>query len=65
MVRRSIWRRSFWRHCHEPIGLKLDTVNEIVYVADMGGTLYSVALADGVKTELIQNDSYYTGLTPV
>ncbi|KAJ5762170.1 Dehydrogenase multihelical [Penicillium nucicola] len=53
------------RHFHEPIGLKLDKVNDLVYVADMGGSLYSVSLADGVKTELIRNDSCYTGLTLV
>lgn len=53
------------RHFHEPIGLKLDKVNNIVYVADMGGSLYSVSLDDGVKTELIRNDSCYTGLTLV
>ncbi|CAG7998345.1 unnamed protein product [Penicillium salamii] len=53
------------RHFHEPIGLKLDKVNNIVYVADLGGSLYSVSLDDGVKTELVRNDSCYTGLTLV
>ncbi|KAJ5350903.1 Dehydrogenase multihelical [Penicillium brevicompactum] len=53
------------RHFHEPIGLKLDKVNNIVYVADLGGSLYSVSLDDGLKTELVRNDSCYTGLTLV
>ncbi|KXG51094.1 Dehydrogenase, multihelical [Penicillium griseofulvum] len=53
------------RHFHEPIGLKLDKANKIVYVADLGGSLYSVSLEDGVKTELARNDACYTGLTLV
>ncbi|KAJ5375284.1 Dehydrogenase multihelical [Penicillium concentricum] len=53
------------RHFHEPIGLKLDKANNIVYVADLGGSLYSVSLEDGVKTELARNDACYTGLTLV
>lgn len=53
------------RHFHEPIGLKLDKANNVVYVADLGGSLYSVSLDDGVKTELVRNDACYTGLTLV
>jgi DNA-binding beta-propeller fold protein YncE len=53
------------RHFHEPIGLKLDKANNIVYVADLGGSLYSVSLEDGVKTEIVRNDACYTGLTIV
>ena len=53
------------RHFHEPIGLKLDKVNNIVYVADLGGSLYSVSLDDGLKVELVRNNSCYTGITLV
>ncbi|KAJ6151610.1 Dehydrogenase multihelical [Penicillium chermesinum] len=53
------------RHFHEPIGLRLDKVNNTVYVADMGGSLYSVSLEDGVKVELIRNDGCYTGIALV
>ncbi|CAP98255.1 Pc22g09670 [Penicillium rubens Wisconsin 54-1255] len=53
------------RHFHEPIGLKLDKANNIVYVADLGGSLYSVSLEDGLKTELVRNDVCYTGLALV
>ena len=51
------------RHFHEPIGLNLDKVNNIVYVADLGGSLYSVSLKDGLKTELVRSDACFTGLT--
>jgi hypothetical protein len=44
---------SLARHFHEPIGLKLDKVDNIVYVADLGGSLYSVSLNDGMKVELV------------
>ncbi|KAJ5777373.1 Dehydrogenase multihelical [Penicillium odoratum] len=53
------------RHFHEPIGLKLDKENNAVIVADLGGSLYSVALKDGLKTELLRNDGCYTGITLV
>lgn len=53
------------RHFNEPIGLKLDRANKIVYVADLGGSLYSVSLNDGMKVELLRNDGCYTGLALV
>lgn len=53
------------RHFNEPIGLKLDRCNNIVYVTDMGGGMYSVSLDDGLKVELVRNDGCFTGLTLV
>lgn len=53
------------RHFHEPIGLKLDKEKNSVLVADLGGSLYSVSLEDGLKTELLRNDRCYTGITLV
>lgn len=53
------------RRFHEPIGLKLYKVHGIVYVADLGGSLYSVSLDDGLKVELIRNYGCYTGITLV
>lgn len=56
---------SLARQFHEPIGLKLDKLNNIVYVTDMGGSLYSVSPDDGLKVELVQNNACYTGITLV
>lgn len=53
------------RHFNESIGLKLDRCNNIVYVTDMGGGMYSVSLDDGLKVELVRNDGCFTGLTLV
>ncbi|KAJ5298821.1 alpha/beta-hydrolase [Penicillium atrosanguineum] len=53
------------RHFHEPIGLKLDKVNNTIYVTDLGGSLYSVSLNDGTKVELVRDDGCYTGLSLV
>jgi hypothetical protein len=51
------------RHFHEPIGLKLNKEKNVVYVTDLGGSLYSVSLEGGLKTELLRNDGCYTGIT--
>lgn len=56
---------SLARQFHEPIGLTLDKMNNIVYVADMGGSLYSVSLDNGLKVELVRNNACYTGITLV
>lgn len=53
------------RHFHEPIGLKLDRASNTVYVTDLGGSVYSVDLSDGIKVEVIRNDGCYTGITLV
>ncbi|KAF7717740.1 Uncharacterized protein PECH_007689 [Penicillium ucsense] len=53
------------RHFHEPIGLKLDRASNIVYVSDLGGSVYSVDLSDGIKVEVVRNNGCYTGITLV
>ena len=53
------------RQFHEPVGLKLDRENKIMYLADLGGSVYSVSLNEGVKVELVHNDGCYTGITLV
>ena len=60
-IQKTILARQF----SEPIGLKLDKQRNVVYVADLGGSLYSVSLDDGVKRELMRNDGCYTGITLV
>lgn len=48
------------RHFNEPIGLKI-AKDETVYVADLGGSLYSVY--EGKKSLLWRDEASYTGLT--
>ncbi|KAJ6110837.1 Dehydrogenase multihelical [Penicillium sp. IBT 16267x] len=61
----NIQKNILARHFHEPIGLKLDKERNAVYVADLGGSLYSVSLEDGLKTEMLRNDACYTGIALV
>lgn len=42
--------------------VEVGRVNNIVYVVDMGGILYSVSLNDGMKVELVHNDGRYSRL---
>lgn len=53
------------RHFHEPIGLKLDLVDGKAYIADLGGSIYSVDLASGEKTVIHTDNGSYTGITLV
>ena len=50
------------RHFHEPIGLKLDPGRRRVFVADLGGSLYSVNVDNGTTTVLHRDDGCYTGI---
>ncbi|KAJ5639012.1 uncharacterized protein N7484_006874 [Penicillium longicatenatum] len=60
-----IQRVTLARQFDEPIGSKLDIVNNIVYVAEMRGSLSSVSLDDCMRVELVRNDACFTGLTLV
>jgi hypothetical protein len=51
------------RHFHEPIGLKLDLGRRQVFVADLGGSLYSINVDSKTKTVLHRDDGCYTGIT--
>ena len=46
------------RQFHEPIGLKLNTKNEVI-VADLGGSVYRVGQG---KTVILENQVCYTGV---
>ncbi|KAJ5102005.1 hypothetical protein NUU61_004227 [Penicillium alfredii] len=61
----SLEKSVLARHFHEPIGLKLDKENNLIYVVDLGGSIYSVTLNKGVKTLVLRNDGCYTGITLV
>ncbi|KAL4948917.1 hypothetical protein BDW69DRAFT_203209 [Aspergillus filifer] len=51
------------RNFHETIGLKLDSANGKIYVADLGGSIYRVDMTDGKKTTLYSGeDRAFTGI---
>jgi hypothetical protein len=53
------------RQFHEPIGLKIDSRSKKVWVADLGGSLYTVSLRDGEtgkKEEVLRGTGSYTGV---
>ncbi|KAF2205768.1 hypothetical protein GQ43DRAFT_452935 [Delitschia confertaspora ATCC 74209] len=53
------------RHFNEPIGLKLDTQAKKVWVADLGGSIYTVDLENnskGKKEVVLRNEGSYTGI---
>lgn len=53
------------RQFHEPIGLKLDVKGNKVWVADLGGSIYRVALDgnnSGKKEVVIRDEGCYTGV---
>jgi hypothetical protein len=51
------------RHLKEAIGLKLDTKNDRIYVADLGGNIYQTDL-NGKNKKVIHSDDYraFTGI---
>ncbi|KAF2743850.1 NAD(P)-binding protein [Sporormia fimetaria CBS 119925] len=64
-VQRSKEKKILARHFHEPIGLKIDPRNKRVFVADLGGSLYTVSLDDaelGKKEEVLRDAGSYTGI---
>lgn len=50
------------KHFHELIGLKIDTVNQHIYLADLGGSVYRYDLDGQDKEVLLESDSAYTGI---
>jgi 3-hydroxyacyl-CoA dehydrogenase/sugar lactone lactonase YvrE len=58
-------REILARQFHEPIGLKIDSKAARVWVADLGGGIYTVSLADttkGHKKEMLRGTGSYTGI---
>ncbi|KAF1941672.1 3-hydroxyacyl-CoA dehydrogenase-like protein [Clathrospora elynae] len=50
------------RHFHEAIGLKIDAVNQHIYLTDLGGTVYRFDMDGGGKRKIYQTDSAYSGI---
>lgn len=51
------------RHFHEAIGLKIDAVNQHIYVADLGGTVYRFNMDGSEKKKIYETNSAYSGIT--
>ena len=50
------------RNFHEAIGLKLNVDNDIIFVTDLAGSLYSVATKDGFKRRLYEDLGACSGI---
>lgn len=50
------------RHLHEAIGLKLDEVNNNMFVTDLGGSVYKYNLDGSGCTKLFEGQGEYTGI---
>ncbi|KAL9082521.1 MAG: hypothetical protein Q9165_008870 [Trypethelium subeluteriae] len=50
------------RHFHEAIGLKIDTVNHHIYIADLGGAVYRFNIDGSNKRKIIDTDSVFAGI---
>lgn len=50
------------RHLNEAIGLKIDSINQHVYLADLGGTIYRFNMDGSQKKILYHTDNAYTGV---
>jgi 3-hydroxyacyl-CoA dehydrogenase len=54
--------RTLARHFHEAIGLKIDAVNQHVYITDLGGTVYRFNIDGSGKRKIYETDSAYSGI---
>jgi len=54
--------KTLARHFHEAIGLKIDSVNQHIYVTDLGGTVYRFNMDGGDKKKIYETDSAYSGI---
>lgn len=50
------------RHFHEAIGLKIDSVNQHIYITDLGGTVYRFNIDGNDKKKIYETDSAYSGI---
>ena len=54
--------KTLARHFHELIGLKIDHVNQHVYMTDLGGTVYRTNIDGSDKRKLYDTDNTFTGI---
>jgi 3-hydroxyacyl-CoA dehydrogenase len=54
--------KTLARHFHEAIGLKIDTVNQHIYLTDLGGTVYRLNMDGSDKRKIYDTDSAYSGI---
>jgi 3-hydroxyacyl-CoA dehydrogenase len=54
--------KTLARHFHEAIGLKIDAVNQHIYLTDLGGTVYRMGMDGGDKRKIYETDSAYSGI---
>jgi hypothetical protein len=50
------------RHFHEAIGLKIDAVNQHIYITDLGGTVYRFNMDGSEKKKIYETDGAYSGI---
>lgn len=54
--------KTLARHFHEAIGLKIDSVNQHIYITDLGGTVYRFNIDGSEKKKIYETDSAYSGI---
>jgi 3-hydroxyacyl-CoA dehydrogenase len=54
--------KTLARHFHEAIGLKIDVVNQHIYITDLGGTVYRFNIDGSEKKKIYETDSAYSGI---
>jgi sugar lactone lactonase YvrE len=54
--------KTLARHFHEAIGLKIDAVNQHIYITDLGGTVYRFNMDGSEKKKIYETDSAYSGI---
>jgi 3-hydroxyacyl-CoA dehydrogenase len=54
--------KTLARHFHEAIGLKIDAVNQHIYITDLGGTVYRFNMDGSDKKKIYETDSAYSGI---
>jgi hypothetical protein len=50
------------RHFHEAIGMKIDSVNHHIYIADLGGSLYRFNMDGSDKRRIVDSEYCFTGI---